>query len=254
MNCSQIRPLLSAFGDRELGLERQLEIEDHLRSCPDCSRARRNSEELSGALRMPGLYYPAPPGLDRQVRRAVRAASRPSWTRRVLVPRLALASAAVAVVALAFGLGVGVGRRPEAGDAARDVVAAHIRSLMPGHLTDEPSSDHHTVKPWFAGRLDYSPPVPELAGAGFDLVGGRLDYLGGRPVAAVVYRRRQHVISLFVWPATGGDAGRDRTGTIQGYNFREWSRGGSVFWAASDLNADELAVFCRLVAAAAGGK
>jgi anti-sigma factor RsiW len=249
MNCSQLRLLLPAFGDRELGLERQVEIEDHLQSCPDCSRARRDSAALSGALRKPDLYYPAPPGLDRQVLRAVRTAERPRWTRRLMMPRLGLASAATVAVVLA--LAVGVGRRLATGDAAQDVVAAHIRSLMPGHLTDEPSSDHHTIKPWFAGRLDYSPPVPDLSSAGFDLVGGRLDYLEG-PVAAVVYRRRQHVISLFVWPSSTGDSVRDRTGTIQGYNVRQWSRGGAVFWAASDLNADELAVFCRLVAATAG--
>jgi len=130
---------------------------------------------------------------------------------------------------------------------ADDIASAHIRSLMPGHLTDVPSSEQHTVKPWFAGKLDFSPAVVDLSGEGFPLVGGRLDYAAGRPVAALVYRRQAHLINLFVWPSSSTSEVAATADVRQGYNLLHWARGQTNYWVISDLNAAELGQFARLV-------
>jgi anti-sigma factor RsiW len=132
-----------------------------------------------------------------------------------------------------------------------EVASSHVRSLQAAHLVDVGNSDRHTVKPWFAGRIDFSPPVVDTSPAGFILAGGRLDYLDGRPVAAIVYRRRQHVINLFVWPDPGRSA--PAAETRDGYNMLHWTSGGMVHWAVSDLNAAELGQFQALVAAGEPG-
>jgi anti-sigma factor RsiW len=129
----------------------------------------------------------------------------------------------------------------------QELVGSHVRSLMVDHLTDVLSDDSHMVKPWFEGKLDFSPQVPELAAQGFPLVGGRLDYLANRSVAAVVYRRRQHLINLFIWP-TGSDVDVEETVVArQGYHLVPWQRSGMTYWAVSNLNQRELHEFIRAV-------
>ena len=254
MNCSEVQRLVHAHLDSELDLMRQVEIDDHLRQCQACQAIYESQRVLSSALKTDGLYFIAPATLQRKVRAAVRSTAEPSrwWSRAFSPQRLALTGAA-AIVILAAIAGPIVSRRSHDDQIAQEVVSAHIRSLMASHLTDVLSSDQHTVKPWFAGKLDFSPPVVDLRDQGFPLVGGRLDYVENRPIAALAYLSGQHVINLFVWPSTSSaDAGESFLGR-QGYNALSWTRDRTNFWAVSDLNATELRRFAQLVRDRSGG-
>src|SRR5262249_8677004 len=162
-------------------------------------------------------------------------------------PWLAVAAAATAMVIVAVIAGPIVSRRSRGDHIAQEVVSAHIRSLMVSHLTDVPSSDRHTVKPWFAGKLDFSPPVVDLKDDRFPLVGGRLDYADNRPIAALAYRRGEHVINLFVWPSVSNADIPEALDSRQGYNALSWTHNRTNFWAVSDLNVIELCQFAQLV-------
>ncbi len=254
MRCDRSRALIHAYLDGELDLVRAMEIEEHLRECPACAREYAGYSALSSAIKENGsLYYQIPAGLPLRVRAVLaetvpaRRKSRvPAWpVRWTQVGALAAALAFVAVLTWHF---VPVLSIPRSGDLlAREIVSDHVRSLLANHLTDVPSSDQHTVKPWFRGKLDFSPEVKDLSKQGFTLVGGRLDYLQDESVAALVYQRRQHVINLFVWPLST-DNNRSRTKiALKGYNLVRWTKSGMVYWAVSDLNDRELQEFILLV-------
>ena len=260
MNCQETRVLLHAFLDDELDPVRSLDVQSHLDACPDCAREHAAHRSLRAALRDKALYFRSPEGFESRVRAALgsRAAieRRAGWLDAVgALARMrwawlpaAAAAALLAVTVITIGR---FGDRPPGPLAddllGREVVASHVRSLMASHLTDVPSSDQHTVKPWFNGRLDFSPPVKDLVAEGFALVGGRLDYLAGRPVAALVYQRRLHVINLMVWPAPG-QPNRDLTAAPQqGYHVLHWTQGGMSYWAVSDLNENEMKEFVTLL-------
>ncbi|HEY6191900.1 MAG TPA: anti-sigma factor [Bacteroidota bacterium] len=236
MTCAETEKLLNAYIDGELDLARSLEVEEHLRTCASCARARENHRVLRTALYEGSLYYEAPPGLETRVRAALHAGEKSGASPRI-VPwgwrrlGIGLAVALVAVWSL-----VSILKNSSAESALeQELVSGHVRSLMADHLTDVVSSDQHTVKPWFNGKLDFSPLVSDLSRQGFALVGGRLEYMGNRPVAALVYQRRKHVINLYVWPVqAGADAGVKAT-MRQGYNLLRWTAHGMTFWAVSDI-------------------
>jgi anti-sigma factor RsiW len=251
MRCEDAQPLLHGYIDGELDLVRSLEIEQHVKDCPACAQAYENHLALRSAITGSSLYFEAPPGLQKRVRAAVRRESRtetkePAFSWRWLVIGGSLAAAAVAIVLL-LNLAPGLSRPATDALVTQEVIASHVRSLMVNHLTDVASSDQHTVKPWFAGKLDFSPQVKDFADQGFPLVGGRLDYVGNRSVAALVYQHGKHAINVFIWPSPGTPDAAETMTTQNGYNVIHWSKSGMTYWVVSDLNDRELRIFTSLV-------
>jgi anti-sigma factor RsiW len=238
---------LPAYFDGELDAARGRAFEDHLAACPDCTHELAALRELRDALEEESFRHRPPAGLEGQVRAALRQARPSPAAGRRWTTWATAASALAAAVLLGASLTL-VLRGPSADDRlAAEVTAGHARSLLADHLFDVASTDRHTVKPWFQGRADFSPPVLDLKDEGFPLAGGRLDFLDGRTAAALVYRRRQHVINLFVWPAAERGESDVKAFSRRGYNLASWTAAGLKFWAVSDLNADELRDFARLV-------
>lgn len=250
MACNDNQRLLHAYFDGELDLVRSVEFEEHLKSCPDCSRDFANQQALRKSLQAANLYQRPPENLKTKIRaqlpREVKAQPI-SPARRTAIEWLAVAAAIVVAIVLGARIVPDVGGRRQTDLLAEQIVANHIRSLQPGHLYDVESTDQHTVKPWFDGKLDFAPPVTDLASKGFPLVGGRLDYLDHRDVAALVYQRQKHFVNVFVWPSEGKPANFAEARTIRGYNLVFWQQDGMNFCAASDLNAAELQQFAQLL-------
>jgi anti-sigma factor RsiW len=257
MNCEEAQQLLPAYGDGELDLPRALALEQHIESCAACTAALRSQRALRQAVRSVP-YYRAPDTLRARLRAQLplpaetpataaavpQARTRRDWSR--------WAMPIAAGLALAVGLNVMlVGQRAQ--DALRDeLIAGHVRSLQVQHLSDVASSDQHTVKPWFNGKLDYAPPVRDLAQQDFPLLGGRLDYIAHRQVAALIYGSRKHFINLYIWPGAGELAPASQSS--EGYNLVHWRHDGMEYWAVSDLNAVELRHFAELQIAAGTNK
>ena len=248
MDCTQTRKLLHAYLDHELDPANTIALDAHVASCGSCKTALEQQSTLKSALRKHAAYHTAPAGLAQRIRKrlpesAPANARQTDWL-RWLQPRswfpLGAAIAATAVVTWTAALQLNAPSRDEL--IAEQVIAGHARSVVTEHVTDVASSDQHTVKPWISARLDFSPPVAELASAGFPLVGGRLDYIDNRPVAALVYHRREHVIDLFVWPAASATA-PVRAFARQGYHLLHWADGDMTYWAISDVNPADLKNF-----------
>ena len=248
MNCHETQELLHAYLDGELDVVSDVALTHHMDECPECAQAYHSQQALRAALRTSALAFPPPEHLQQRIRSAVRRASQTNTRARVWAwPWLRVGAALAAGVLLMWGV---ESLRP--GPALEDlltqeIIAGHTRSLMATHLTDVTSSDQHTVKPWFEGKLPFAPPVQDWAAQGFPLVGGRLDYLGNHPVAALVYQRRQHMINLFLWPATPDGDHEETRRTRQGYNLIHWTTADMTYWAVSNLNMSELQEFVKLV-------
>ncbi|MDN0077446.1 anti-sigma factor [Crenobacter sp. SG2303] len=256
MDCQYVRERLSGHLDRQLAPAEEMAIEQHLSGCPACQAALEQQRLARQLMREQAAQYPMPPGLAAKIRASlpkepVAAPSAPVWWRR---PWLGLSAASLsgALVGAALTLTI-LPLRPVVNLLPDEVLTAHVRALLPGHLADVASTDQHTVKPWFAGRLDFSPPVYDLASAGFPLVGGRLDYLQHRRVAALVYRYKLHVINVYVWPVDPTAVQRQTRLSRQGYQLVAWNQEGMNFWAVSDLNGTDLGRFVSLLQEKQGG-
>ncbi|MGZ6144136.1 MAG: anti-sigma factor family protein [Myxococcales bacterium] len=230
MSCADAAPLVELEIDGELDARATLELEQHLSSCAACARRRGELLALRAAVREGVPRFELPPRLPARIFSAVRPRRR--WP-------VALAAASMAA---ALAVGVFATSRPSFDD---EVTNAHVRSLLADHLTDVVSSDQHTVKPWFQGKLDFGVPVRDFADRGFPLAGGRLDYLHAQPVAAVVYRHGAHAINLFVWPEAGEDP--PRSARHRGYNQVRWKQDGLSFWLVSDVAPADLEALARLI-------
>jgi anti-sigma factor RsiW len=241
MTCAEAKILLHALLDGELDAGHAHNVEVHVGSCPHCAAELHGYREMQVAMSAAQLRFTAPIGLRRRIERVLPSSSPRISSRRSILKGFAMGTALSA--AMAASLVIGLIQTDQDHRLVADVVSAHVRSLQVQHLTDVQTSDQHTVKPWFNGKVAVAPPVVDLTAQGFTLIGGRLDYIDGKDVASIVYRRRSHVINLFV--AQGpGPADRDaKLETMHGFNVQRWSAQGLEFFAVSDLNADELQDF-----------
>ena len=255
MICEESDILIHALIDRELDAGHAHEAEAHAAACSGCGRKLVGFRVLRRAIAEANLKEPAPSTLRRRIEAALPLPSTPAAPRRFsLLSRRSFfggfAMGTAVSAACAASLVLVVLRNDQDQMLAGEIVSAHIRSLQPGNLTDVETSDLHTVKPWFNGKLDVAPPVIDLTADGFTLLGGRLDYIDGEPVASIVYRRRRHVINLFVAQRLGVGQPAATTASVQGYNLRHWTAEGLDFWAAGDIDASELDEFVREISIA----
>jgi anti-sigma factor RsiW len=247
VECKEARNWLHGYLDGELDLARTLEIERHLEDCTVCSQARDNHGALQDSIHAAGLKYNCPERLRADIQATLRREARIQLA-QPRIHRRWLAVAAALVLAVGISWFANRSQSPAMEDhLAQDVVAGHVRSLLADHLMDVASSDRHTVKPWFTGKLDFAPTVVDYTSAGFPLAGGRVDYLDHRPVAALVYHRRKHVINLFILPAVHATDSAPESMTIQGFQIVHWTEAGTAYWAISDLNSNELGEFAQLI-------
>jgi len=250
MNCKETQEVIHGYLDCELDVVHNLTVEQHLQECAMCARSFQGFESLRKVMASRSLYFEAPKGLEKRLRSAVRQANkaespRRSWSwrwdwTRMLGPLAA--SGVVLLIAMPLVMRTSMEDR-----LSQEIVSSHVRSLMASHLIDVVSADPHTVKPWFNGKLPFSPPVPDPAAQGFPLIGGRLDYVENHPVAALVYQHRKHFINLFIWPSTRTSSTAKEPRTQQGYNTIHWNQGGMEYWSVSDMNQGDLGDFVQLV-------
>ena len=267
MNCEEATKLMDGYLDGELDPITSQTIEQHLRECHKCDQAYKTNGSLIRAVGNATPYYKAPAELRERIQASLREEiaersrrngpvprdARPLITKKQPEPRsilfgtswnwLALAAAVVFAAIIAWNVLPRLQRPGNDQFLATQLIAGHVRSLMANHLTDVASSDQHTVKPWLDAKLDFAPAVVDLSSEGFPLIGGRLDYLDNRPVAALIYQRRQHFINLFVWPSESNAAKATKTISRQGYHLLHWADSDFNYWAVSDVNADDLQTF-----------
>jgi anti-sigma factor RsiW len=251
LSCQRAQALIHGYVDGELDLASSLEVEQHMQQCQVCASTYSKQATLRSALKSSSLYYPAPDKLRKRIRSSLGQEARSEPRPRAFGWHWLLSGAAFAFVLLtAFAIWrAAPGYLRTSGDAllAQEIVSNHVRSLqLENHRIDVISEDPHTVKPWFDGKLDFAPPVKDFSSQGFPLIGGRLEYLNNRTVAALIYQRQKHYINLFIWPAEQNNSAGEVTVQRQGYILIHWTSSGMNYWVISDLNGGELHEFARL--------
>lgn len=249
MSCDFTRTVLHGYLDGELDATRAAEFERHLEDCRECTAALGAEESLRSSLQRSGLYENAPVALRKKIRAGLDGATVTSGSIRIPAWRWLAVAAGILMVASVSWFAWQRAQNSAASSpfTAAEVIDAHVRSLQPGHLTDVASTDRHTVKPWFDGKLAFVPPVRDFADNGFPLIGGRLDVLAGQNVAALVYSRRKHIINVFVLPTKEADTPIHPPGLRQGYQWRHWRRQGMEYCAISDVSDSELYELAQLL-------
>ncbi len=249
MNCDFTRTVLHGYLDGELDATRAAEFERHLEGCRECTTALGGEESLRSSLHRSSLYENAPVALRKKIRASLDGATTSARGLRIPAWRWLAAATAILVVAAISWFAVPRFQNSASSSpfTSAEVIDAHVRSLQPGHLMDIASTDQHTVKPWFDGKLAFVPPVKDFADEGFPLIGGRLDVLGGQNVAALVYSRRKHVINVFVLPTKEPDTPIHPPGLRQGYQWRHWRRQGMEYCAISDVSDSDLYELAQLI-------
>jgi len=250
VSCDYTSTVLHGYLDGELDAKGAAEFELHLEGCRECTTALGAEESLRSSLQRSGLYETAPLGLRKKIRAGLDAATATPSIVRITAWRWLAVAATIAIVASVSWF---AWLRPAKDSIATtpftvaEIIDAHVRSLQPGHLTDVASTDQHTVKPWFNGKLAFVPPVKDFADEGFPLIGGRLDVLGGQNVATLVYMRRKHIINVFVLPTKEADTPIHPPGLRQGYQWRHWRRQGMEYCAVSDVSDSDLHELAQLI-------
>jgi anti-sigma factor RsiW len=253
MNCQECHDYIDAYIDNELDVAATIQVKQHLRECLSCQQLLESRKAVTALLNNPEVRFEVPIPLLAKIQSALptpKSAVQPRPSNRFVIPWFSVPLALAATVAVVCGLlfwhqGATLDRSRDSA-LAQEVISSHLRSLLGTHLLDVPSTDQHTVKPWFNGKLKFSPPVHDFADHGFRLTGGRLDYFNGQEVAALVYQRNQHIINLFVWPSQADQNMAPEELSKDGYNVSHWERGGFEFWAVSDVNTEDLRAFTGL--------
>ena len=246
MKCS--RELIEGYMDEELDPGLHVAVSEHLVDCKRCSETYAQIVEQQSTIRSLAPYYTPPPALRESVRQALKesvAEGEEAQPSNVPWRWMAIAASVLLAASVTWNIDHLPSRAPQRTLIAQNIMASHVRSLIGTHLMDVVSTDQHTVKPWFNGKLDFSPEVKDFAAQGFPLVGGRIEYIADRPVAALVYHRRQHVVNLFTWPSTPSDTAESHF-SRNGYNVVQWSNASMTYWAVSDIPSAEVHQFQAL--------
>jgi anti-sigma factor (TIGR02949 family) len=257
MTCDELHQQLDPFFDNELGLAEAQKVQQHLEECPACEEAYAARLAVRQALQKPEVRFAPPNDLRSQIQVELSKQAAPTHRRTWRMPAFPLPNwilpslaGAAAVVAVWLGSNVFLTENRSSNSLLATVtgqlVSDHMRSLLPDHLIDVVSTDQHTVKPWFAGKLSFSPPVYDLTDQGFKLIGGRLDFLGNQEIAAVVFQHHQHYINLFAWPKTDSTHLADTALQKEGFNVYGWEANGLTMWAVTDAAPDALKTFVDL--------